>query len=346
MSNTIYKTKKQQFHYTYQITELSSNKKYIGVRTSNIDPIYDIGVKYFSSSIDKSFKDRQKQNPADYKYEVLSIHETREDASSEEARLHELYNVARSNDFYNKHNSATNIFDTLNKMVAKDASGNTFIIDKNDPRYLSGELVGSTKGQITVKDASGNTFKVNLDDTRYLSGELVALSKGQVTVKDSNGNTSRVSIDDARYLSGELVHHCKDQVTVKDKDGNTFNVAKDNPRYLSGELVGHTKGYINVKDINGDILKVSINDPRYLSGELVGILKNKVVVKDINNNKFTVSADDTRLLAGELIGHSGRWICIDNIVYSPKKVESIYNISYRTILRRCKSDKWPNWSFK
>ena len=68
--------------------------------------------------------------------------------------------------------------------------------------------------------------------------------------------------------------------------------------------------------------------------------------KDINNNKFTVSADDTRLLAGELIGHSGRWICIDNIVYSPKKVESIYNISYRTILRRCKSDKWPNWSFK
>ena len=302
MSNTIYKTKKQQFHYTYQITELSSNKKYIGVRTSNIDPIYDIGVKYFSSSIDKSFKDRQKQNPADYKYEVLSIHETREDASSEEARLHELYNVARSNDFYNKHNSATNIFDTLNKMVAKDASGNTFKVNLDDTRYLSGELVALSKGQVTVKDSNGNTSRVSIDDARYLSGELVHHCKDQVTVKDKEGNTFNVDKDDPRYLSGELVHITKGQVTVKDKDGKIIAIQVDDPRYLSGELVHITKGQVTVKDSDGNIFNVDKNDPRFLSGELIHIAKGLVLVKDKEGNTFKVSKSDPRFLSGELIG--------------------------------------------
>lgn len=33
-----------------------------------------------------------------------------------------------------------------NKVVAKDKNGNVFQIDKNDPRWISGELVGLTKG--------------------------------------------------------------------------------------------------------------------------------------------------------------------------------------------------------
>jgi hypothetical protein len=65
-----------------------------------------------------------------------------------------------------------------NKISVKDKDGNTFQVDKNDPRYLSGELVGVNKGKVIVKDKDGNKFRVDKDDPRYLSGELVGHSKG------------------------------------------------------------------------------------------------------------------------------------------------------------------------
>ena len=37
------------FHYVYQITNKINGKMYIGSRTSNIEPVNDLGKKYFSS---------------------------------------------------------------------------------------------------------------------------------------------------------------------------------------------------------------------------------------------------------------------------------------------------------
>jgi hypothetical protein len=90
------------FHYTYQIANLKTGKKYIGVRSSLIEPISDIGIFYFSSSSDKSFKEDQRLNPQDYTYEVLSTHGTRIEALKEEVRLHELYDVCVNENFYNQ----------------------------------------------------------------------------------------------------------------------------------------------------------------------------------------------------------------------------------------------------
>ena len=50
---------------------------------------------------------------------------------------------------------------------------------------------------------------ISIDDPRYLSGELVGIMKGtkhpgvnqgKVVVKDKDGNTMSVSVDDKRYL--------------------------------------------------------------------------------------------------------------------------------------------------
>jgi hypothetical protein len=60
------------------------------------------------------------------------------------------------------------------------------------------------KGQTTVKDKEGNKLRVSINDPRYLSGELVGMHKGTVSVKDKEGNKLRVSMNDPRYLSGEL----------------------------------------------------------------------------------------------------------------------------------------------
>ena len=65
------------------------------------------------------------------------------------------------------------------------------------------------KGFVTVRDKDGKTFHVSKDDPRFLSGELVPISKGQATVRDKDGNIFNVSVDDPRYLSGELVGYWK-----------------------------------------------------------------------------------------------------------------------------------------
>ena len=40
----------------------------------------------------------------------------------------------------------------------------------------TGELVGNTKGKVTVKDKDGNTLMTTKDDPRYLSGELIGVT--------------------------------------------------------------------------------------------------------------------------------------------------------------------------
>lgn len=51
----------------------------------------------------------------------------------------------------------------------------TFRVRKDDPRYLSGEFVSTTKGFVSVYDKDGNYLSVSKDDTRYLSGELISV---------------------------------------------------------------------------------------------------------------------------------------------------------------------------
>jgi hypothetical protein len=90
---------------------------------------------------------------------------------------------------------------------------------------------------LLLKIQNGNKFLVHKEDPRYLSGELKHVNSGRMAVKDKDGNKFYANNDDPRYLSGELVHHTKDTILVKDKNDNYLRVDKNDPRYLSGELV-------------------------------------------------------------------------------------------------------------
>ena len=61
------------FYYVYRITNKLLNKHYYGYRSSKIEPILDIGIRYFSSSTNKDFINDQKDNPLHYKYKVIRI---------------------------------------------------------------------------------------------------------------------------------------------------------------------------------------------------------------------------------------------------------------------------------
>lgn len=370
MPNTIYNTKPtpKKFHYTYQITEISTNKKYIGVRSSNIPPKNDLGYKYFSSSTIKKFIKNQKENKNNYIYEVLSIFESKNEAAMDEMRLHKLYDVAKSPEFYNRHNASSNKFNTSNKAIVKDKNGNISCVDVNDPRYLSGELiphckglipvrnvitgemstttkdnidyingllVHNTKGKIVVKDKDGNTMQVDQTDPRYLSGELISIHKGKVTVKDKDGNTFSVNVDDHRYLSGELVYYFKGMVPVRDIDGNTLSVSKDDPRYLSGELVSTSTNLLIVKDKNGNNVRFTSEEYKN-QNELKFHTTNKTVVIDKNGKTLSVSIDDPRYLSGELVGIAKGKIAVKDI-YSNRSMIYTNDERYNVSLFPCKS---------
>jgi len=99
------------FHYVYEIIDLNNYKKYIGSRTSKVDPENDLGILYFSSSKDIEFKKRQKNNPNDFLYNILGIFNTRKEAIVFESSLHNIFKVSSNPQFYNLANQLTDRFD-------------------------------------------------------------------------------------------------------------------------------------------------------------------------------------------------------------------------------------------
>ena len=102
----------KKYNYVYRITNNKLNKHYIGARSSNIEPHLDLGVKYFSSSSDKEFKQDQIDNKTNYSYYIIDIFATREESINLEVYLHDKYNVGINESFYNKCKQTSTKFDT------------------------------------------------------------------------------------------------------------------------------------------------------------------------------------------------------------------------------------------
>jgi len=92
------------FHYTYEIIEISSQKKYLGVRSSKLEPELDLGISYFSSSTDKEFIENQLKYPLNFLYNVLGIFDNRREAIEHEILLHKAYSVDHNKLYFNKIN--------------------------------------------------------------------------------------------------------------------------------------------------------------------------------------------------------------------------------------------------
>jgi hypothetical protein len=135
-----------------------------------------MNLNYFGSgnNIKKAVKEFDKEN---FEKIILYNFNTKEEMLEKEKELVNDEFIKRS-DTYNIIFGGGN-FNTENLVTIRDISSNTFDVHKTDPRYLSGELVGITKGLFTVIDNRGNTFKVSVDDSRYLSGELVSIWSGK-----------------------------------------------------------------------------------------------------------------------------------------------------------------------
>jgi len=101
------------YHYTYLIYHKTTNKKYIGVRSSTEKPENDID--YWGSSV---------HLPQDVKEthlkEILQVFTNREDAVRHEVQLHLENNVAVNPEYYNRSKQTTTKFDTSGTSLTEE----------------------------------------------------------------------------------------------------------------------------------------------------------------------------------------------------------------------------------
>lgn len=194
-----------------------------------------------------------------------------------------------------------------------------FLVKKDDPRYISGELVSNMKGLIHVTDINGNKLTVSVDEYRNNKDKYKMIFNGTVSIIDengikkhipkceydklketknihgvtkgkgvfidNNGNGIMCDINDERVLSGELKGYTSQYTVYKFKDdfNKTCFTTKDDQRVKSGELVGINYGIIYCRDVKtGEKIKTTKDDPRLKTGEIISSMKYLKVNKNFN----------------------------------------------------------------
>ena len=129
------------YHYTYEITAnnpTDARQKYIGVRSCECYPTED---KYWGSC--KSFTEWQKVNGTEsLAKKIFAMHQTRELAIEHEIKLHEHFDVAVNEEYFNECRATSIGFYQEPEVISKD------ITEKwQDPAYRQ-MMSDAHKGQV------------------------------------------------------------------------------------------------------------------------------------------------------------------------------------------------------
>ena len=298
LTNNIFKGD-NKYYYFYVITHSKSGKKYFGVHST-----HKLDDGYAGSG--KALRKEMKYNNIDeYHKDIIKFFKTSDEMYAYE-KAHVTKEIALNNNFYNLHSGGDESWDfTIGKTCVKNKDGKHMLVDVNDPRIKSGELVSNMKGLVHVIDNNEQHLTITTEEYYKNKNLYKAHTAGKVVAK-VNGKTMWVDKKEFDEQSQQecICGHTKGCGVFKDKHGNGIMCKIDDPRVLSGELVGYTKGFTIYKYKN-DFSKTCIttkDDPRVLSGELVGI--NYGIVYCINTKtgeKIKALKDDPRLQSGEII---------------------------------------------
>jgi hypothetical protein len=329
----------QKFHYVYRITNKINNKSYYGKRSSKTLPNKDLGIIYFSSS--KTLKqDIKIYNLDNFKFKVIKTFGNAKDAIIFESKLHAKLNVKNNKNFYNEVNQTSNKFDTTDKACFLNTITNKyehiFIIDKKDYH------VGTAKNKITVIDNNGNTFSVNKDDPR-IGNELNFISKDRFFITNIITNETRSVYEDDYNLmdktdwrvGGKSNKNMIGKSTYKNLLTNeVVFLSNDDPR-IGVEFVHvnkKTSTYINLE--TGEKVKLHKYDPR-IGVEFVGVTKGFALYKNsiTGKNEF-INKNDPRIGNTHFHINKGYVTCIninDNTTTRLHKDDPRIGVEYKSI---------------
>lgn len=207
----------QLYHYVYRITNIVENKHYYGSRSISILPKDDLGVLYFSSSNDLEFIQDQKDNPRNYKYKVLRVHDKRIDCLLFESYLHSIFNVKDHKSFYNLSNQSLTGFD-----------------------YSEGHDGLCVQGTVSIKTLfDDKQYRVTLDE--YQKNPFYIQNRGRYIYKIVQPN-GKVNLFLSSYMCDKFIFEevrqgnksPRDRKWVDDNNGKTINHIQSRYKYLNG----------------------------------------------------------------------------------------------------------------
>lgn len=184
-----------------------------------------------------------------------------------------------------KNNKDKYIHAQTGKVTAKDNNGNMIKLSKEEYYKLKkiGKVNGHTVGKGVFIDKNGNGIMCDINDPRVLSGELVGYTK-QFTVYKYKNDFSKICFttkNDPRVISGELVGinygivHCR-----KVKTGEKISVLKNDIRLQTGEIIPSNKYLGTHKGTNyKEILTKKDYENKY--SDIINLLNKNLSINDI-----------------------------------------------------------------
>lgn len=227
-----------KYHYTYRITNKLLNKHYIGVRTCKYHPKNDIGVKYFSSSLDKDFIKDQKEHPENYKYKIIQIFLSRKEAIKLEIILHNMFNDSVNESFYNRAKQTSVGFDT----TGRNDLGQANFGEKNGMYGKTHSY--ETRKKISEQTKIGMSKRLDKPWAKEMSNETKEKISKSISEKrwvNKNGKNSYIHVSELdRYLQNGWIRgqiksntvnmkgklHSKEKIKKSKKENLTAEVRK------------------------------------------------------------------------------------------------------------------------
>ncbi|MDX8383315.1 MAG: GIY-YIG nuclease family protein [Ghiorsea sp.] len=171
------KSKSEIFKYLiYQTTNKINGKYYIGQhKTKNINDRY-LGS---GTILKRSIKKYGKQN---FVREILFIYDNFAEMDNKEREIVNEEFINRS--------------DTYNMV---QGGGTSYVMPEEIRKEARKKNGAKNKGKVVTKDASGAICRCSVDDPRYLSGELVGATKNNPISTETREKLSKASIERARF---------------------------------------------------------------------------------------------------------------------------------------------------
>lgn len=172
-------------YLVYKINNRFDGKIYVGVHST-----FNKNDRYMGSGVEikEALKEYGRKS---FVKEILFEFDTKEEMLAKEKEIVTKDFCIRE-DTYNRIEGG-GTYQNVGMIAVKDIEGKCFLVYRDDPRWLFGEVVGvmkgksSGKGKTMVKDQYDNYYRVDVNDPRYLSGELVSLSKGRKGIHGFEG---------------------------------------------------------------------------------------------------------------------------------------------------------------
>jgi len=283
----------EKTHYCYKITNLNptdQRKYYIGVRTSKTSPEKDTNYNSSSKYLKEALEEIGHTN---FQKEILSTWETRKEANKEEARLHELYDVAVNPEFYNKSKATSSSFCTegMVTVINKKTGKREFVsvkASKDKLKYTSlyADIVNC------INKNTGEKLKVSKEEYKN-NPNLEHTVKGKVTVIDTEtGIRKHVTQSEFRKNKKYISQHYNKVNCIDTRTGKGCSVTKEEFRNHT-YYVQHTKNTTKVYDTRDKTFKrVTLEDYKqydyYISqnSRLVEVYDSNGILQYSVFNKF------------------------------------------------------------